>query len=560
MAVILQPQRTLVQKRVYDNLTKTMDMKKLTLLLVLSLGAVNALAQEVAYNGQPLTLEDCREMAVARSKDLEQARIQVKMADYDRKIALANYFPNISAKGAYLYNNRDIALIGADQSALLQNAGTLVQGQMDAAMAGVVQQMGGAMTAKMTQLMTAIQSNPALAMEYMGSPMWQTILGMLQGVDPSSLAGLMPNISDPVNAIGQDIDKALHPDLHNIWMGAVTVQQPVFVGGKIIYSNQMAALAQDLAASKYDMKYADVVLDVDQAYWQIVSIAEKLRLAQAYADLLHQMERDVRLSIESGVATESDALQVKVKANEADMMRTKAENGLTLSKMLLCKRIGLPLESEIVLADEKLDAVPAVPYAEEKSMDDIYARRPETRSLQLASRIYDRKAKVVRADMMPQVALTANYLVTNPNAFNGIQNTFQGGMLVAGVMVNVPIFHGLEYVNKYKKAKAEASLYRTQYEDARELIRLQVTQQRKLLGEASEKVDMTLSNLESAEENLRKATVGYEAGVVPTNTVLAAQTAWLSAHSEYIDAGIELQMAAAALNKAEGNYHSTDNK
>ena len=65
-------------------------MKKLTLLLVLSLGAVNALAQEVAYNGQPLTLEDCREMAIARSKDLEQARIQVKMADYDRKIALAN--------------------------------------------------------------------------------------------------------------------------------------------------------------------------------------------------------------------------------------------------------------------------------------------------------------------------------------------------------------------------------------------------------------------------------------------------------------------------------------
>ena len=557
MAVILQTQSVLVKKRGYDNMTKTIYMKKLTLFLLLALGMVNARAQENVYNGQPLTLEDCREMAIARSKELEQARIQVKMADYDRKIALANYFPNISAKGAYLYNNRDIALVNAEQSARLQNAGTLIQGQMNEAVSGAWQQMSGAMAAKMTELM---QANPAMALEYMVSPMWKNVLGMLQGVDPASLAGMMPNIADPVNAIGQDIDKALHPNLHHILVGAVTVQQPVFVGGKIIYSNQMAALAQDLAASKYDMKYADVVLDVDQAYWQIVSIAEKLRLAQAYADLLHQMEHDVQLSIESGVATESDALQVKVKANEADMMRTKAENGLTLSKMLLCKRIGLPLESEIVLADENLDAVPGVQYEAEKSMEDIYARRPETRSLQLASQIYDRKAKVVRADMMPQVALTANYLLTNPNAFNGIQNTFQGGMLVAGVMVNVPIFHGLEYVNKYKKAKAEASLYRTQYEDARELIRLQVTQQRKLLSEASEKVDMTLSNLESAEENLRKATVGYEAGVVPTNTVLAAQTAWLSAHSEYIDAGIELQMAAAALNKAEGNYHSTDNK
>jgi outer membrane protein TolC len=68
-------------------------------------------------------------------------------------------------------------------------------------------------------------------------------------------------------------------------------------------------------------------------------------------------------------------------------------------------------------------------------------------------------------------------------------------------------------------------------------------------------VELTLSNLDSAEENLRKATVGYEAGVVPTNTVLGAQTAWLSAHSDYIDAGIELQMAAASLNKAEGNLN-----
>ena len=134
MAVILQSQSVLVKKRGYDNMTKTIYMKKLTLFLLLALGMVNARAQENVYNGQPLTLEDCREMAIARSKDLEQARIQVKMADYDRKIALANYFPNISAKGAYLYNNRDIALIGADQSALLQGAGTLVQGQMDAAM------------------------------------------------------------------------------------------------------------------------------------------------------------------------------------------------------------------------------------------------------------------------------------------------------------------------------------------------------------------------------------------------------------------------------------------
>lgn len=521
-------------------------MKKTVLLTVLLLSGLSAGAQQL------LTLQDCRDMAVQQSKDLEQARTEIEMASYDRKIALANYFPSVSATGAYLYNNRDIALISDSQSALLTNAGTLMQGQLEAAMAGASAQVSAAMQEKMTQLMTAIQTNPALAAEYMGSPMWQTILNMLQGVDPSSLSGLMPNIADPVNAIGADIDKALHPDLHNIWVGAVTVQQPVFVGGKILYSNQMAALAEDLAKSKYDMKHADVIIDVDQAYWQIISIANKKKLAESYLDLLEKMQADVEKAIAAGVSTESDALQVKVKVNEARMLLTKADNGLSLSKMLLCKRIGLPLDSEILLADEALEVIPEPELPAQKSLEDIYADRPETRSLELAGQIYDRKAKVVRADMLPKVALTANYLISNPNAFNGIQNSWNGGMFTAGVMVNVPLFHGLENVNRYKKAKAEATLYRSQYEDARELIGLQVAQQRKLFVEAGEKVEMALSNLESAEENLRKATLGHEAGVVPTNTALAAQTAWLSAHSEYIDAGIELQMAAALLSKAEG--------
>ena len=484
----------------------------------------------VQLNAQTtLTLEDCRDMAVQNSKELDQAKIDREMAGYDRKIALANYFPNISATGAYVYNNRDISLISDSQSNQLCNAGTLLQEQLDE------------------------------AIKNMGGSKWQTVIQLLQRVDPTILDGLVPNIADPINAIGADIDKTMHPDFHNVWAGAITVEQPLFAGGKIIYSNQMAALAENLADAKYDLKYADVLLDVDQAYWQIVSIAAKKKLAQSYSELLHLMQADVQHAIQAGVATESDALQIQVKTNEADMLYTKSSNGLELAKMLLCKRIGLPLDTEIVLADEDLEVIPVPVLGAEKSLDDIYAARPETRSLSLAKEIYDRKAKVVRADMLPTVALVGNYLISNPNAFNGIQNNWQGGMFSVGVMLRVPICHGGENLYKYRKAKAEARQYTDKYDDATGLINLQVARERKLCGEAMEKLTMAESNLASAEENLRKASVGYEAGVIETNTVLGAQTAWLSAHSEYIDAGIELQMAAASLRKAEGSYKA-DNK
>jgi len=477
--------------------------------------AVSALAAQAQE--RVLTLEDCREMALKQSKELDQARIQTEMAGYDKKIALANYFPKVSATGAYVYNSRNIALVNEDQSDRIRNMGTNVQDKM------------------------------WLAAQQKASPRGKEILELLRS------SGIMPDIATPLNEIGEEIDASLHPDLHNVWVGAVTLEQPIFVGGKIVYSNKMAALAEELSNSKYDMKEAEILFDVDQAYWQIVSIANKKKLAESYADLLHHMEQDVNTAIAAGVSTESDALQVKVKANEADMMLTKATNGLTLAKMLLCKRIGLPLDSQVLLADEDLEIIPTPERPAARTMEDIFQARPETRSLELATKIFDTKAKVVRADMMPTVAAIGAYSVTNPNLSNGMEKSWNGGF-TAGVLVRVPIVHAGEAYYKYKKAKAEARLYTDQLQDAEELITLQVTQQRKLYDEALEKVRMASSNLDSASENLRTATIGHEAGVIPTNTVLAAHTAWLSANSEYIDAGIELQMTASSLRRAEGQY------
>ena len=398
-----------------------------------------ALMPVVTDAQQTWTLEQCREMAVENNKTLKQAETKIEMAGYDRKIAFANYLPNISATGAYIYNANDIALVSDGTSQKLQNMGTLIHTQAQSFT---------------ESLMTAIKSNPAAAAEYMKSPMWQTVLGALSQTD----------MSQTINALGKEIDDAFHPDLQNVFAGAVTLQQPVFMGGKIVAANRIAKLAEELSKTQYDQQYQQVVVDVDQAYWQIVSIANKKKLADAYADLLHKMEEDVALSVQEGVATESDALQIKVKANEADMLKTKSDNGLTLAKMLLCKQIGLPLDSDIVLVDETLSDIPVPQMGSDKDLDQIYADRPETRSLEIASQIYDGKVRVARADMMPKVALMAGYSVTNPNLKNGFQKDW-GGFFNAGVMVNIPIFHGFEALSKTRKAKAEATLYRTQLEE-----------------------------------------------------------------------------------------------
>lgn len=471
---------------------------------------------------QVLTLDECRQMAVENNNSLKTAQQKIKVAGYDRNIALANYFPKITATGTYMYTSRDWKLIDDDKAGEIQNAGTTLQNDV---------------TDKMMQIM----SDKDVMTKYMTDAAFKKLIDGLQTTD----------IATPINAIGQHITEALTLDMHNLCGAVVSVQQPVFMGGKIVASNQMAKYAEELAKSQYDAEHAQVLADIEQAYWQIVSIAAKKNLAENYADLLRQMGKDVDALVAEGFATPSDALTIKVKMNEAEMIYTKATNGLALAKMLLCKECGLPLDSEITLADETLDAIPVPQMSPVISDEEVYAARPEIKSLDLAKKIYDKKVAVVRADGLPTVAVMANYAVTNPNVFNGFQNKF-GGFFSAGVLVNVPIFHGTEAIQKTRKAKAEAALTQYRLDDAKEMISLQVAQLRQQEGEALEKLTMAESNLENAEENLRVATAGWNEGMIASNVVLQAQTAWLQAHSEYIETGVELQMCAVNLAKAEG--------
>ena len=493
-----------------------------TLCLILLSVAAGVRAQEA------ITLEQCREMAVNGNKSLDQARLKIKMARYDRNTAVANYFPKISAKAAYFYNDRHVQLISDDLSNRLSNMGTTVQNTVNATGA---------------ELIRSIMNNPAALQEFSSSPMWQTVASSLGSMD----------LSEGLNALGAEINDALTLDIQHMYGGLISVQQPVFVGGKIIASNQMAALALELSETQFDAQYQDVLLAVDQAYWQVVSVANKQKLAAGFNSLMKTALKNVEIAVAEGTATEADALQIKVRANEAAMLLTKAQNGLVLSRMLLCKQIGLPLDSAIVLADENLDKIPVPACSERKDMSDVFSDRPETRSLDLASQIYDRKVAIARADMMPKIALTANYLITNPSLSDGFQHEFSGRFM-AGVVMDIPILHGTEALQKKNKAKAEAELYRVQYNDACDLITLQVEQLRRQQKEDIERVKTARSNLANAEENLRIANLGFTEGQIPVTTLLAAQTAWLQAHSESIDAGIALQIDNASLLKAEGQY------
>ena len=89
-------------------------------------------------------------------------------------------------------------------------------------------------------------------------------------------------------------------------------------------------------------------------------------------------------------------------------------------------------------------------------------------------------------------------------------------------------------------------------QDAREKIELQVNQSVYQVNEAQKKLVASTRNMENAEENLRHANLGFEEGVIPALNLMEAQTAWVAARSNLIDAQIEVKLTEVYLTKALG--------
>lgn len=461
-----------------------------------------------------LNLDSCRALALSNNKELRMSKEKVNAAHYQQKAAFTNFLPKIDMKGVYMRTEKEISLLSDDQKSAISNIGTAV----------------APMGQKLQQILS---SDPSLAP--LLTPL-QSVMGTLPGA---------------LNQVGQGMVDALRTDTRNMFGGMVTLTQPIFMGGKIIAYNKITKFAEQLAESQHATELQDVILNTDQAYWQVISLVNKKKLAESFLELVKKLDSDVSKMVAEGVATKADELSVKVKVNEAEMTLTKVENGLSLSKMVLCQLCGIPLDTPITLADESMENITLPDTYIEGNVNTALSNREELKSLELASKIYRQKVNVARSEFLPSVGLTATYLVTNPSLVNGFEKKMRG-MWGVGMMVKIPVFHWGEGIYKVKAAKAEANIAQYKLDDVKEKVELQVTQATYKVNEATKKLAMAEKNMAKADENLRYANLGFQEGVIPTSNVLEAQTAWLSAQSGKIDAQIDVKMSEIYLNKSMG--------
>ena len=276
--------------------------------------------------------------------------------------------------------------------------------------------------------------------------------------------------------------------------------------------------------------------------------------ATDYLALVQKLDDDVKAMVGEGVATRANQLAVDVKLNEANVDLTKVDNGVTLSRMLLAQLCGLPVNTMMTLADEGREELDMTLPKSNFNLNEVYGRRHDVRSLELATKIYDQQVKVARSEMMPKLAAVAALHATNPNSYDGFENRF-GAAFSVGATLRMPLWHWGGLSNKVKAAQVEANVKRLELDDAKEKIALQISQAAFSYQEAFKTFEATKANLAQADENLRIADIAFKEGMGTIDDVLTAQTAWLKANSEKIDAEINVQLTHEYLTKVMGDMN-----
>ena len=463
-----------------------------------------------------LNLDSCRALALRNNKQMSISRVKQEVAANVRKAARTKYLPHISALGGYEYTSKEISILNNDQKEALSSIGTSLKD-------GIVSKVG-----PYAQILP-----PALQQQL--------------GNDLGQMAGFL-------DMGGQNIVNAFRTDTRNMFAGAIMLTQPVFMGGAIVAMNKMADAGEQLAANSAEAKRQSTIYEIDQAYWQVVSLRHKQKLAQGYLDLVKKLDGDVQKMIREGVATRSEGLSVSVKVNEAEMTLIKVNDGLTLSKMLLCQLCGIPVNEQIVLAEEETDDLSVVEAVPQVDVEQAAENRPELKMLQNVVDMGKQATNMLKAGNLPQVLLTGGYMVSNPNLFNGFEKKFAGVWNV-GVLVRVPIWNWGDVAYKVRAAKGATTIASLQRDEIREKIELQVNQSAFRVNEANKKLQMAKVSTERADENLRTANLGFREGVISSTTVMEAQTAWLQAQSQKIDAEIDVKLSQVNLQKAMGTLN-----
>lgn len=309
------------------------------------------------------------------------------------------------------------------------------------------------------------------------------------------------------------------------WYANAMASLPIYAGGRIYNGYKMAKLGVEISEIQRSQTANEVRLTIDQYYWQIVSLTEKVRTLESARCLLDTIQRDVANAVKAGVTKPNDLLQVNLRLNDNRSSYMNVENNIGVLKMLLAQCMGLEADSlELSIDTEHPLESPESLFV---SHDNAVLATPEYRLLDKSVEAARLQKKITLGEFLPTVSISGGYMFQN---FMGpSQNSLMGL-----VTVSIPISWKAPHTMKKQRLACENA--ETQLGDGREQLVIRMRKSQDDLWNAYQQAILAQNAIQQAAENLRLNENYYKAGISTMSDLLEAQLLHQQSKDRYSEA------------------------
>ena len=310
---------------------------------------------------------------------------------------------------------------------------------------------------------------------------------------------------------------------------------------------RFTALAASLTQNRV---LQNTVLQVEQAYYQLLGLQELLRVNEETRIKNQTIVNAARDRLDAGVATVGEVYQAETLLAQAlvDQKRTLGE--IAKVKGQLAVAAGLPVTTQLVLAPVAFNERFAQTLQGE--VKDLVAQATRIRADLIAAQANLRAAQaqvdVAAAENLPRLELTSGvgqtfFVEDRPRAEN----------FSVGLNLRLPIFTGFRNTYSLRQARDRADQAAATRDKLFRQTELDVWQAYYDLETAANTITGATALLKSAAQSLEVANGRYLAGVGNILDLLTAQTAATNAEVQLIQYRLDWYAALSRLNFAIGS-------
>lgn len=336
----------------------------------------------------------------------------------------------------------------------------------------------------------------------------------------ASLAQMLP--AEALAAMSNPISMSM---MKSGTIGSLMAVQPVFAGGQIINGNKLAKVGEEVNQLQLQLSENEVEKTVEQYFWQLASLQEKMKTINAVDTLLTDIYKDVDVAVRAGVAMRNDLLQVQLRRNDIESQRLKLQNGISILRLLLSQYSGLRDTSFAISYLTTVD-LPLL------SMQDHQQALTGTVEYQLLGKQVEAtnlQKKMAIGQNLPTVAVGAGYTYHNL-----MEKDHSFGMIFATVSVPISDWWGGSHAIKRRKLEHQKAV--EQLENNAQLLQIRMQNAWNGVEESYLQLQLAQRSIEQAEENLRLNRDYYRAGTSRMSDLLEAQLLYQQACDKHTDA------------------------